>query len=75
MSSVPKKADKLNLSLWIDFNFTDIIHLVSPIHDTGNGPCSSLNMHILTQLLIFTFWSFLTPYFKLEPSNLVQLAH
>ena len=40
----------------INFNFTDIIHLVCPIHDAGNGPWSSLNMHILTQLLIFTFW-------------------
>ena len=56
-------------------SFTDIIHLVYPIHDTGNGPCSSLNMHILTQLLIFAFWSFLRPFFKLEPSNLVQLGH
>ena len=40
---------------WISFNFTDIIRLVCPIHDTGNGPCSSLNMCILTQLLIFAF--------------------
>ena len=37
------------------FNFTDIIHLVCPIHDTGNENCSSLNMRILTQLLIFAF--------------------
>ena len=57
----------------INFNFTDIMHLVCPIHDAGNGLCSSLNMCILTQLLIFTFWSFLRPFFKLEPSNLVQL--
>ena len=58
-----------------NFNFTDIIHLVRPIHDTGSGTYSSLNMHILTQLLIFAFWSFLRPFFKLEPSNLVQLGH
>ena len=45
-----------------NFNFTDIIHLVRPIHDAGNGTCSSLNMYILTQLLIFTFWSFLRPF-------------
>ena len=50
----------------INFNFTDIMHLVHPIHDTGNGSCSSLNMHMLTQLLIFAFWSFLGPFFKLE---------
>ena len=55
----------------INLNFTDILHLVRPIHDTGNGPCSTLNMRILTQLLIFAFWSFLRPFFKLEPSNLV----
>ena len=42
----------------INFNFTDIMHLVRPIHDTGNGPCSSLNMRILTQLLIFTKFYF-----------------
>ena len=59
----------------INFNFTDIIHLVRSIHDTGNGSCSSLNMHILTQLLIFAFWSFLRPFFKVEPSNLIQLEH
>ena len=46
----------------INFNFTDIMHLVCRIHDTGNGPCSSLNMRILTQLLIFAFWSFLRPF-------------
>ena len=40
---------------WINFNFTDIIHLVCPIHGTGNGPCSSLNMYILTQLLVLAF--------------------
>ena len=32
----------------INFNFTDIIHLVCLIHDTGNGSSSSLNMTILT---------------------------
>ena len=32
----------------INLNFTDIIHLVRPIHDTVNGPCSSLNMRVLT---------------------------
>ena len=31
----------------IKFNFTDIIHLVRPIHDTGNGSHSLLNTHIL----------------------------
>ena len=50
---------------WINFNFIDIIHPVRPIHDTGNGPCSSLIICIMTQLLIFTFWLFLTPFFKL----------
>ena len=34
---------------------------------------SSLNMCILTQLVIFAFWSFLRPFFKLRRSNLVQL--
>ena len=53
----------------INFNFTDIIHPVCSIHDTGNGSCSSSNMRILTQLLIFTFWSLLRPFFKLGPSN------
>ena len=48
---------------------------VCPIHDTGKGPCSSLNMCILIQLLIFTFWSLLRPFFKLRPSNFVQLEH
>ena len=38
----------------INFNFTDIIYVVCPIHDTGNGPWSSLDMCILSQLLIFT---------------------
>ena len=46
----------------INFNFTDIMHLVCRIHDAGNGPYSSLNMRILTQLLIFAFWSFLRPF-------------
>ena len=33
----------------INFNFIDIIHLVRPqVQDTGNGPCSSLNMCTLT---------------------------
>ena len=43
----------------INFNFTDIMHLVRPVHDTGNGPCSSLKMCLLTQLLLFAsghFW-------------------
>ena len=40
----------------ISFNFTDIFRLVCPNHDTGNGPCSSLNMCILTQLLNFAFF-------------------
>ena len=54
----------------IDFNFIDIIHLVRPqVQDTGNGRCSSLNMCTLTQWLIFTFWSFVRPFFKLEPSG------
>ena len=35
-----------------NFNFTDIIHLMRPIHDAGNGTCSSLNMCILTQLAL-----------------------
>ena len=39
----------------ISFNFADIIHLVCPIHDTGNGPWSSLIMRILTQLPISNF--------------------
>ena len=47
----------------INFNFTDIMHLVRPIYVTGNGPCSSLNMRILTQLVIFAFWSILRPFF------------
>ena len=46
----------------IIFNFTDIMHQVRPIHDTGNGPCSSFNMRLLTQLVIFAFWSFLRPF-------------
>ena len=46
----------------INFNFTDIIHLLHPIHDIGSGSCSSLNICILTQLLIFAFWSFLRPF-------------
>ena len=45
----------------ISFNLSDIIHLVCPIHYIGNGPWSSSNMRILTQLLIFAFWSFLKP--------------
>ena len=32
-------------------------------------------MRILTRLLIFTFWSILRPFFKLEHLNLVQLEH
>ena len=75
---------RLSVNIWlstgvttrrINFNFTDIIHLVRPIHDAGNGPCSSLDMRILTQFLIFALWSFLGPFFKLEPSSLVQLEH
>ena len=50
----------------INFNFADIIHLVHLIPNTGAVSCSSLNMHILTQLLIFAFWSFLGPVFKLR---------
>ena len=46
----------------INFNFTDIIHPMCQIHDTGNGPSSSLDMCILTQLLIFAFWLFLRPF-------------
>ena len=77
-------SPKTSVNIWlctgvttyrISFNFTDNIHIVHPIHDTGNGLCCSWNMCILTQLLIFTFWSFLRPFFKLEPSNLVQLKH
>ena len=57
----------------INLIFTDTIHVVRPIHYTGDGPCSSLNMCILTQLLIFALWSFPRRFFKLEHSNLVQL--
>ena len=46
----------------INLKFTDIMHLVCPVHDTGNRPCSSLNMRILTQVLILTFWSLLRPF-------------
>ena len=62
---------RLSVNIWlstgvttcqINFNITDIMHLVCRIHDTGNGPYSSLNMRILTQLLIFAFWSFLRPF-------------
>ena len=59
----------------INFNFTDIIHLVCPVHDTATGHWSSSNMSILTQLLIFSFWSFARPFVRLEPSNFVQLEH
>ena len=59
----------------INLSFTDIIHLVCPIHDTGNGPCRSLNnMRILTQLLISAFWSFLRPFLprgQFWPSGIV----
>ena len=59
-----------------NFNFIGIIHLVHPqVQDTGNGPCSSLNTCTLTQWLIFAFWSFVRPFFKLEPSDLVLLEH
>ena len=70
MSSVrpsirPSARPSVNISLFtgvttcrINLNFPDVIHLVHPIHDTGNGPCSSINMCILTQLLIFVFWPF-----------------
>ena len=44
----------------INFNLTDIMHLVCRIH--GNGPCGSLNRCIMTQLRIFAFWSFLRPF-------------
>ena len=44
-----------------------IIHLVCPIHDSGNGPWSSLNICILTQLRVFAFWSFLRPFFYPRP--------
>ena len=55
----------------ISFNFS-IIHLVCPIHDTGNGPWSSSNMRILTQLLIFAFWSLLKPFLPRSPEGLLS---
>ena len=64
MARVIRLSIHLSVNIWlstgvitcrINFNFTDIIHLLGPIHDTSNGPCSSLNMCILTQLLLFTF--------------------
>ena len=79
-----RSSVRLSVNIWlftgvitcrITFNFADIIHLVWPIHDAGNEPWSPSNMRILTQLLIFTCWSFLKPFCKLEPSNLVQLKH
>ena len=59
------------------FNFIlDIhIHWDKALGAFKNQHSSSLNMCILTQFLIFAFWSFLRPYIKLEPSNLVQLEH
>ena len=36
---------------------------------------SSLNMRMITRLLIFAFWSLLRLFFKLELSNLVRLGH
>ena len=59
----------------ITLNFTNIIQLVHPIHDASDGYCSSLNICILNRLLMFAFWSFLTPLFKLEHSNLVLSEH
>ena len=84
MARVVRPSVRPSVNIWlctgvticrISFNFSDIIHLVCPIHDTGNGHWSSSNMRTLTQLLIFAFCSLLKPFFKLEPSNLVQLEH
>ena len=63
----------LSVNIWLstgvatrqsNLNFTEIIHLVGSIHNTCNRPCSSFNMSLLTQLLIFAFWSFLKPFFS-----------
>ena len=43
-----------------------IIHLVRPIYYTGNGPCNSLNIRMLTRLLIFAFSFFLRPFFQVR---------
>ena len=44
----------------INFNFTDIFHLLCLIHSDGNGPCNSFNKRIMIQLLIFAFGIFLS---------------
>ena len=76
-----RSSVRLSVNIWlltgvitcrITFNFADIIHLVWPIHDAGNEPWSSSNMRILTQLLIFTCWSFLKPFCKLEYISLAM---
>ena len=73
MTPVVRRYVSLSVNIWhstgvttwrIEFNFTDIIHLMHPIHDTGSKPCSSWNICKPTQLLIFAIWSFLKPYAK-----------
>ena len=39
-----------------------------------DGYRSSLNMHIIDQKVTLTYFEFLKPFFKVEPSNLVQLG-
>ena len=51
------------------------IHWGKTLDAFENQHRNSLNMCILTQLLIFAFRSFLKQFFKLEPLNLVQLKH
>ena len=63
----------------INFNFTDIIHLVRPLYENGNGPCSSLNMCLLSTDSITDFRILVIPKAIFQgrstPSNLVQLEH
>ena len=49
-----------------NFKFSNIIQPLCLIDDTGNGPSSSLDMHILTWLLIDAFWSFQRPFLKIK---------
>ena len=50
------------------------IHWGNTLYAFENQHRSSLNMRNFAELLIFAFWSFLRPFFKLEQWNLVQLA-
>ena len=53
------------LYLWIVMH----IHWGKALNALENQHHSSLNMCILTLLLIFAFWSFLMPFFKLKHAN------